>query len=412
MMLSIEQPEVCREALHFPGGIHTVRLHSASTPRLIVKLPVSYLLPAKVKRGFKIYAIPVEVSGEATVGLMSAFFDDADSPLTSWRLLTDDKETLDLLHALTNREILVHMFDDQNRELLGYRAEVDMPLMAKIRLKHVKYPALVHESFGAAHVQANQWFSLRDARDDTEAISINFVAPLFPEDVAVSDLRPDLYQFHGARGYGLTSLERTEPGPYQELDIIVLLQRVFRPDQIYHAPKRHYDKEEIADVLVITDDLCLIVQAKDSPNTERTLNRTLKRKKLVSVHQVKEALKQVCGAVGYLRNTQPLRMFMGDLEISIDIGSRHVLSLVVVRELFIDTYTEYSEALFETFEETGHPCIALDYGELHDYTTFCPDQGTLLGAYFQVFDAARELGEFPRLRFGMNDVHALWRKGK
>ncbi|MBB5443146.1 hypothetical protein HDG38_001756 [Paraburkholderia sp. WSM4177] len=31
-----------------------------------------------------------------------------------------------------------------------------------------------------------------------------------------------------------------------------------------------------------------------------------------------------------------------------------------------------------------------------------------LGAYFQVCDTARELGEFPRLRFGMRDVHALW----
>ncbi|WP_176058975.1 hypothetical protein [Paraburkholderia sp. BCC1876] len=304
------------------------------------------------------------------------------------------------------------MFDDQNRELLGYRARVDVPLMAKIRLEHVKYPELDHESFVAAHEQANLWFGLRGAQEDTEAIHIQFVEPSFPEELVVSDLRPDLYQFHGGRGYGFTSLERSEPGAYQELDIIVLLQRVFRPDQIYHAPKRHYDKEEIADVLVITDDLCLVVQAKDSPNTEQTLNRSLERKKSVSVHQVKEALKQVSGAVGYLRKTRPLRMILGDREFSTDLSNRNVLSLVVVRELFIDKYAEYSKALFETFQQTELPCIALDYGELHQYTTYCRDQGMFLGAYFQVFDTARELGEFPRLRFGMRDVHALWRRSE
>lgn len=409
-MLSILNPELCQRTLDFPGGIHCTRLPGESMSRLILKLPVSYLLPAKVNGGFKIYVAPVEMSGEATAGLMCAFFDDADCPLTCWRPLTDDEASSALLHALTKREVLVHMFDDQNRELLGYEAEVETPLMAKIRLEHLKYPESSHESLVAAHEQANLWFSLRSEGDDSEAISIKFGEPLFAEDMVISNLRPDLYQFHGGRGYGVTSLERSEPGAYQELDIIVLLQRVFRPNQIYHAPRRHYDKEEIADVLVITDDLCLIVQAKDSPNTEQTLNRTLARKRLVSVSQVKDALKQVSGAVGYLRNTKPLRMIVGEQEVRVDLSNHNVLSLVVVREMFIDTYDEYSRALFDAFEQTGQPCIALDYSELHQYTSYCPEEGKFLGAYFQVFDTARELGEFPRLRFGLNDVHALWRE--
>jgi len=411
-MLSIERPELYREILDYPDGFHCVRVPGEDTSRLILKLPVSYLLPAKMNRGFKIYAVPVEVSGQATVGLMSAFFDDADSPLTSWRLLADDGATLDFLHALSKREILVHMFDDQKRELLGYRAKVDVPLMAKMRMEHVKYPVLSDESYGFAYEQANLWFGIRGEQDDAEAIDIRFVEPLFPEDLTITDARPDMYQFHGGEGYAATSLERDEPGAYQELDIILLLQRVFRPDQVYHAPKRHYDKEEIADVVVITDDLCLIVQAKDSPNTEKTLRRTLKRKKLVSMHQVNDALKQVVGAVGYLDATRPLRMIIGNREVSIDIDNHHVLSLIVVRELFIDTYTEYSKALFDAFKETQLPCIALDYSELHKYTTFCQNQGSFLGAYFQVFDTARQFGEFPRLRFGARDVRALWERGE
>ncbi|MBU9558705.1 hypothetical protein [Burkholderia multivorans] len=169
-----------------------------------------------------------------------------------------------------------------------------------------------------------------------------------------------------------------------------MLQRVFKPQQIYHAPRRHYDNEEIADVIVITDDLCLIVKAKDSPNTEKTLQRTLKRKKLMSVHQINDALKQVVGAVGYADATRPFRMIAGEREVCVDISKHYLRSLVIVRELLIDTYAEYSKSLFSAFDQTKLPCIALNYAELHKYTTFCPNQRSFLGAYFQVFDAARE----------------------
>lgn len=410
MMLSIELPELCREILQFPAGIHCVHLYGETTPRIILKLPVSYLLTAKVNQGFKVYAVPVEVFGNATLGLMCAFFDDADSPLVSWRLLDRSDETKELVDALVGNDVWVHLFDEQNREFLGYRAQIEVPLMAKVRLEHLSFIDITHSSTHAAHERAMHWFGLRKEEDDADAIQVKLVEPLFPEDFVIIDARPDLYQFHGDKGYGHTSLERAEPGTYQEIDIIVLLQRVFKSEQIYHGPKRHYDKEEIADVIVITDATCLIVQAKDSPNTEQTINRTLKRKKLTSAHMLKDALKQLSGAVKYVDRTRPLRMLIDGEEVEIDIGNRNVLSLAVVRELFVDMYDEYSQALFGFFNDIKLPCIALDYGELHEYTTFCRDEASFLGAYFQVFDKARELGSFPRLRFGVRDVEELWRR--
>lgn len=408
-MFSIEEPELCKEILEYPSGIHCVRISGESTPRIILKLPVSSLLPAKVNQGFKVYAVPVEVSGSATLGLMCAFFDDADSPLVSWRLLDRGDETLDLVHALTKRDVLVHLFDEQNRELLGYRAQIDIPLIARIRLEHAGFVEITHESSHAAHEQAMQWFGLRKEEDDAGAIQISFVEPLFPEDLVIIDARPDLYEFHGDKGCGYTSLERIQPGPYQEIDIILLLQRVFEPEQIYHGPKRYYDGEEIADVIVITGTTCLIIQAKDSPNTSQTLNRTLMRKRLTSAHMLDDALIQLKGAVKYIDRTRPLRMVIDGTEVIIDVGKRNVLSLAVVRELFVDMYDEYSQALFDLFNDIELPCIALDYGELHQYTTFCKDEASFLGAYFQVFDKARELGSFPRLRFGLRDVEELRR---
>ena len=409
MMLSVEKPEICQEILRFPGGIHCVRLNGESTPRIILKLPVNYLLPLKINKGFKIYAIPVDVSGNSSVGLMCAFFEDVDNPLVCWRLLDSSDETRDLLYALLKHEVLVHLFDDQNRELLGYRAQIDLPLMAKVRIEHARFPDFTHENFHVAHEQAMVWLGLRSAQDDDEAIQFKFTESLFPEDLVVLDMRQDLFKFHGSKGFGFTSLERDDPGRYQEMDIINLLHRVFRPEQIYHAPKRYYDQEEIADVIVITDATCLIVQAKDAPNTEQTLNRTLERKRLASTHMLKGALRQLSGAVKYIDRNRPLRLIVDGKEISMDIENRNILSLAIVRELFIDMYEEYSQALFGFFDEIKLPCIALDYAELHSYTSFCRDEGSFLGAYFQVFDNARALGSFPRLRFGVNDVKNLLR---
>ena len=412
MMLSIEHPELCETILQYPGGIHCVRLSGETVSRIILKLPVSFLLPAKLRQGLKVYVVPLSVGGQATAGLMCAFFDDADSPLVSWRLLDDSEQTLDLTYALTKQDVLVHLFDEQGREYLGYRASIDTPLMARIRLEHASFIDMTHDSVNEAHEQAMFWFSIRSQEDDGDAIRISFVEPLFPEDLVLIDARPDLYQFRGSKGIGFTSLERPEPGLYQEIDIVLLLQRVFSPDQIFHGPKRHYDGEEIADVIVITDATCLIIQAKDSPNTEQTLNRTLDRKQRASAHMLRAALKQLKGAVNYIDRTRPLRMRVDGREFTVDIGDRNVISLAVVRELFVDMYAEYSEALFGFFDDIQLPCIGIDYGELHQYTTFCRDEAGFLDAYFQVFDAAREIGSFPRLRFGLRDVEELRRLQK
>lgn len=410
MMLTMLYPAAVKEILRFPGGIHCARFSGESIPRIILKLPPNFLLAMKVNMGFKIYVVPVEVSGSASAGLMCAFFDDADSPLICWRLLDNSEDTLDLLHSLAEPKVLVHIFDEQNRELLGYSAEVDVPLISKVRLKDSEFPEFDHKGFHLAHEQATNWIGMRSTQDDADAIQVNFKESLFPEDLMIMDMRHDQYTYHGSKGFGFTSLEREDPGVYQEMDIINLLHRVFRPEQIYHAPKRFYDKEEIADVVVITDSTCLIIQAKDSPNTEQTQNRTLQRKKLASVRMLKNALNQVSGAVKYIERNRPFRMLVDEQEISIDLGKHQILSLAVVREMFIDTYTEYSKELFSLFAEIDFPCIALDYTELHSYTTYCGDETRFLGAYFQVFNSALSTGSFARLRFGINDAAMLMRE--
>ncbi|EQD32462.1 hypothetical protein B2A_13552, partial [mine drainage metagenome] len=96
--------------------------------------------------------------------------------------------------ALTRREVLVHLFDEQNREFLGYRAQIDVPLMAKIRLEHACFIEIIHESSRACHERAIQWFRLRKEEDDADAIQISFVERLFTEDLVIIDAHTDHYQ--------------------------------------------------------------------------------------------------------------------------------------------------------------------------------------------------------------------------
>jgi hypothetical protein len=404
-MFTVFHPEIAQEVLRYPKGIQGFRIQGEPKPFLIVKMPHQYLLTAKINGGFKVYVVPLDVSGVVTIGLMTAFFDDPDNPLTLWTPLANDPASKELVAALLAGELKIHLFDEHNRELLGYSAKAETPLKTKVLLEHSKFHDLSHEVANELSEAAQNWFGTRTSREDAEAISIEFGEPLFPEEMAIMDMRFDRYKFHGSKGFSHMSLVKTEPGQFQEIDIILLLQRIFRQDQIYYAPKRVYDKEEIADIIVITDDICLIIQAKDSPNTEKMLQNSLARKRLKAQKQLKDGITQASGAIGYLDKIQPFRMYIDDHEIELDLGKRQILSLIVVRELFQDDYAEYSKELFDLFGRINLPCIALDYPELHTYTSFCEDSEEFIRAYFEVFDFARANGQFPRLRFGMRDLH-------
>ena len=101
------------------------------------------------------------------------------------------------------------------------------------------------------------WFGLRSVEDDKSAILILFNESLIPEDIFIQDLVPQNHAYHGSKSFSFTELVRKEPGPYQERDIVKLLHRLFLPEQIYLNPLRVTDKEEIVDILVVTENYFL-----------------------------------------------------------------------------------------------------------------------------------------------------------
>lgn len=404
-MLSLLYPDLFPALVAFPGGLQVIQIPGEERLKLIIKAPKEPLLTAKLNRGLKIYVLPAKFEGAETYALISAFHDNPENPYTLSTPLCDDPLCARLLEALLSNRLDVHLFDDLGREMLGYKGTVNMPETTRQKLSGMKLIPLPLSGLLDVVRQAEVAFSLRGTDEEDTAISISFDEALFPEDIFFQNLRPEHHAYHGSRGYSYTTLNREIPGIQQEQDIIRLLERTFHSEQIYHGPLRTDNRKEAMDILVVGDEYLLIVQAKDSPNTERSIRNSLDRKRLTARKSLEKALDQVKGAVRYVRSRDRLHLLVKDKEVIIEIEHLKVRALVILKEMFDDEYEEYSPLILQTAEEIQAPCISLDYRELVNYTSFLYGEEAFFGAYHRVFDFGSKHGTLPRLRVRPPEPH-------
>lgn len=151
-------------------------------PTLLVKLPHQFILTARMNRGFKVYVIPIQLEEISTIGLMSAFIDDEDSPLTVWSPLGPDPSSQALLRALRFGYVNIRMVDEHGREILAYEATIDIPLESRVRMDVAKVYEATHDLNHAMSEFATAWFSVRVTEDDLQAISVKLEDPMYAED--------------------------------------------------------------------------------------------------------------------------------------------------------------------------------------------------------------------------------------
>lgn len=400
-MLTILHPEVLSLVHDIPIGLLPLWFHEEDIPKLIVKAPKEVILAAKMNQGFSIYVVPVCVQMQNTMGLVSAFFDDEDEPLIISTLMFDEPDIKTLRDILLCSRLDVHFFDENNRELLGYTATIECTVHTRSLIEKTELLPFDKSSAKLSFRYMTEWFGNRNTEDDMSAMDIKFDSALFTEDLFIQDLRSQNHSYHGSEPFSHSLLEREEPGPFQERDIVQLLHRVFLPEQIYLGPLRVTDREEITDIMVVTKSNILFIQAKDSPNTERLARNTITRKKATTKKNLKKAVNQIKGALRYAASRIPMRLMSGNKEIEIILEGREMRSLVVVKELFNDEYLDYSDMILPMAKETQVPCIPLDYTELHMYTSNLSEEDDFFSAYDRVFYHGVESGMFPRLRFGL-----------
>lgn len=403
-MLTVSHPEILRELLpYLPVGLLPTRIQGRPLPLLILKCTKEMILTAKLRSGFRFYLAPVDLDGLQTHGLITAFFDDHDQPLTL-RTPLFDEDTLGqaFFGILASDRFDAHFFDEQNRELLGYRVRNKGAARFRSMFRRMRFPPPDPRLTPLFHNSLPDWFGQRDAREDKNALSVSFEEELFPEPVYREPEEDQESSYHGRREAARASLQLPDDGVSpRELDIVGVLHRLFPSESIFLNPTRSDTGTEFVDVMVAGMNHVLLIQSKDSPNTEAVLQRSIGRKKAVALSQLERAARQLEGSISYALGSDPVSVVVAGRHHQVPVEHREVIGLIVVRELFDDEFSSYSPVLLDLFGRTGIRCFALDYPELHEYTFFLRTEKSFIGALDEVFDVAQERRLFPRLRLGL-----------
>ncbi|WP_122454356.1 hypothetical protein [Pseudomonas viridiflava] len=397
-MLSILHPEILSYVKKLPIGLMPIEIKADSIPKLIIKSSKELILTAKLRMGFSIYLIPYEIPGVKSIAFLAAFFDDAVHPLTTGGALIKELAGRELSKLFLSPQVDVHFFNELGWEMLAYRAEFKSTKRHRNILRSAVLPSLKGLNQSAILTEMTNWFSSTMEDDDREAIHVVFKEKLMPDDVFHIDMSDDNHRYHGAPLVSSTSLEREEPGSFQEKEIIALLHRVFPAEAIYLAPLRTYDREEMVDILIITDKVVLLIQAKDSPNIEKIVNHKISRKVSASHKALRAAAGQIKGAITYMRRSADLVVLVNDRELKFDLSGKTIFGLAIIKELFDNEYHDYTPPMIELFTKTGIPCIPLSYGEVHQYTSYIDNEKSFFEAFMTVFNHGLDSGTFPRLR--------------
>jgi hypothetical protein len=399
-MLFIDHPHMLPHIAELPYGYQPAQFPDGRYC-LIIKANKEIILTARVNNSFKIYLIPDAKTPGRALGFMSAFFDDHDEPLVLFTPLYADDEMLhDLGGSLSQYMFDLYFFDENSHELMGVSAHLADTERFRQTLSSFTFPAFDQNKLHATNAAMSDWFGLRDASDDALAFEVRLGERLYPDDLMIIDARDEAYDFQGSEGQVmLTSLEREEPGAFQERDIIALLRRCFLGDRVFLNPVREDTGKELCDILVVSENVVLLIQAKDSPNTEASLGRSINRKKTTIRGHVEKAARQLSGAIGHVLGRDSIVLQTPSGPGFVDIDDRSVFGLVVVRELFDDDFKPCSAPVLAVAQETGLPCVLVDYAALHTMTLYLSSEERFVGGFLQMFEVGSKFGEFPKPRF-------------
>lgn len=375
----------------FKSGLLPTRDTASSRMVLIVKTRREFAATARLRKGFRIYLVPLRAGDVDTFGLVSAFFDDHDEPLIIRTPLFDDELAPEFVQVLSSDSFEIHFFDEHNRKLIGFRASNPDATRFRHFVNTIRFVPETLELARQFDDEMISWFGTRSTAEDDASLRINLLETLPPDNLSQQTLTP--------------------PGDLNEPDIEMGLHRAFSHDHVYRSPIRVDNGREFVDVLVATKRTVLLIQAKDSPITDAALGRTIDRKKASADKHVRKAAAQLKGSINHLRSGSSIGIITNGQPWKLHMPGREVFGLVIVKELFDPERLACSRRVLSIFEETDVPCLLLDYTDFQELTSFRTTEESLVDTLEQMFEAARQHGFFVRPRFGMvadgPKVHSL-----
>ncbi len=374
-MLTLDHPEIIAEISAFPGGLMPIK--PAGRLSLAIKASKEALLAIQVNGGFSVYVVPFQANDGEAFSIITAIFDDPDEPLTiGTPLFGDEEPSVEIVGMLMAPELDIYFFDDLGRERMSYRCSLDDPGSCLKTNSALRLAPFSRSNSNGILNYLGKWFGLRTAEDDARAIKVSLTEELWPSDLAILDVRDGENEYLGSDGYAITMLTRDaqRPGYYQERDIVAGLKRFLDPDQIILNPFKRGTDKEFVDVVAGTSNAVLFIQAKDSPNTAQSLGRSIDRKQRVSESQLKEALKQVKGALRYAADSDPIRLTTRRGDIDLHVAGRKVISVAIIKEIF-PVQTSSIVAAMRTYAAQGQTLVVLAYPGFCAFIHHFPEEG-------------------------------------
>lgn len=398
MLLSIRHPELLPHLKTLDYGLMPIFHSGENRYCLIVKTVKEAIFTAKMNRGFRIYLLDDEFGPATHLGLVAAFFDDPDEPLTIQSpQFAGDELLKDIGILLSQSEFDIYFFDELNRELMGVRGQNADAARCQAEMAAATFTPYDRASAPTVLRRLIARFSIRSPEDDATAFRITFGEYLYPDNLLFMNLCNDAYQFQGSgQSPAITILERERPGPFQERDIAVMLGRVFGKHCIYLNPIRDDTGKELTDIMIITDTVMMFIQAKDSPNTEAALRRSIERKRATIRSHINKACKQLRGALSYAGKTGAVVIRTTGGLVELPIGDRQLVGLVLMQEIFDDDYASCSHPVLEVVRALELPAILLGYSALHVMTQNLRTPTRFINGLHDMFDVALENNEFPK----------------
>lgn len=400
-MFTLKYPRAFEQLGQLGYGFQPIELLKENRFVLIVKTSKEGILAAKINQEFKIYLIPDGANSNGSLGFISAFFDDYDEPLVLYTPLYSGDELLsDLVSTLSQSTFHLYFFDEHDRELMGIEAYIHNIEEFKESIKSSAFRKFNQKELKDILELMNDWFSKRTDSDDKNAFIIKFKKLLYPDDIFIIETRPEINSFHGARDKpSFTTLERNEPGEFQEHDLARMLNRIFPDDSIFLNPYRVDTEKELTDVLCVWQKFVLIIQAKDSPNNEPTIHRTIERKHAIIRSHIKKGTAQLKGTISYVKSQKNLSINTVNGNTSIELKNSLPIGFVIVKELFDDDFSECSSPVLAIANNLEVPCLLFDYSSFHLLTLNCKIPEQFINAIRLIWLSALENGQFPRPRF-------------
>lgn len=397
-MLSIKYPFLLPHVQTFSYGLMPVFIKADGQFSLIIKATKEAILAARLNNEIKIYLIDDETGPATHIGFVTAFFDNHEEPLViKSPQFSGDELLSDLTDIFCQEEFDIFFFDEHDRELMGVRASNLDAARFRTEIKRAIFPELGHPRYQAPVEFLEHRFGAREAADEDRAFTIKLSRRLYPDDFAIMDLTNIHDQFNRSiENAVITSLERENPGQCQERDIAVMLNRIFESESIYLNPFRIDTEKELTDILVVTDDVMIFIQAKDSPNTESAIRRTVNRKRSTIRSHVDKAAKQLRGALAYTLKNDIIIIRNLTERIEISVKKYHIFGMIVVREMFDDDYLVCSAPVLSVMRDLKLPIVLLDYSSLHVMSHNVRDPGRFFNVIYDMVKMAMDRDQFPK----------------